>query len=188
MWRFQWNIVTSVYCSMNGLLRLWPICEIILLPWFFSSLCFFFLVEGVFMDPRTRLDHALFQLTPTRTRLIFLGFLRFFSCFCIWVLFWFWCCLFVSWRCELVISANGGATEKLASGLLQPFLSHLKCAKDQISKGGYSITLRPVSGSNASWFTKGTLQRSFLSSLQLCFIVSLWIQFRRLLEFEVREF
>ncbi|KAA0064348.1 COP1-interacting protein 7, putative isoform 1 [Cucumis melo var. makuwa] len=81
------------------------------------------------MDPRTRLDHALFQLTPTRT------------------------------RCELVISANGGVKEKLASGLLQPFLSHLKCAKDQISKGGYSITLRPVSGSNASWFTKGTLQR-----------------------------
>lgn len=81
------------------------------------------------MDPRTRLDHALFQLTPTRT------------------------------RCELVISSNGGATEKLASGLLQPFLSHLKCAKDQISKGGYSITLRPVAGSNATWFTKGTLQR-----------------------------
>ncbi|XP_022981312.1 COP1-interacting protein 7-like isoform X1 [Cucurbita maxima] len=81
------------------------------------------------MDPRTRLNHALFQLTPTRT------------------------------RCELVISANGGATEKLASGLLQPFISHLKCARDQISKGGYSITLRPIAGSNASWFTKGTLQR-----------------------------
>ncbi|KAG7024854.1 hypothetical protein SDJN02_13673 [Cucurbita argyrosperma subsp. argyrosperma] len=81
------------------------------------------------MDPRTRLDHALFQLTPTRT------------------------------RCDLVISGIGGATEKLASGLLQPFISHLKCAKDQISKGGYSITLRPVAGSNASWFTKGTLQR-----------------------------
>ncbi|KAI8005548.1 COP1-interacting protein 7 [Camellia lanceoleosa] len=79
------------------------------------------------MDSRTRLDHALFQLTPTRT------------------------------RCDLVIFA-GGANEKLASGLLEPFLLHLKYAKDQILKGGYSITLRPPS-INPSWFTKATLQR-----------------------------
>ncbi|XP_022717047.1 COP1-interacting protein 7-like [Durio zibethinus] len=79
------------------------------------------------MDFRTRLDYALFQLTPTRT------------------------------RCDLVIF-SGKENEKLASGLLQPFISHLKSAKDQISKGGYSITLRPV-GSTPSWFTKGTLQR-----------------------------
>ncbi|KAJ0045679.1 hypothetical protein Pint_04475 [Pistacia integerrima] len=48
---------------------------------------------------------------------------------------------------------------------LEPFLSHLKSAKDQISKGGYSITLRPV-GSDASWFTKATVQRfvRFVSS------------------------
>ncbi|GFZ04822.1 COP1-interacting protein 7 [Actinidia rufa] len=79
------------------------------------------------MDPRTRLDHALFQLTPTRT------------------------------RCDLVVFAGGGS-EKLASGLLEPFLSHLKCAKDQIQKGGYSIILQsPLA--NASWFTKATLQR-----------------------------
>ncbi|KAJ0101774.1 hypothetical protein Patl1_04598 [Pistacia atlantica] len=86
------------------------------------------------MDSRTRLDYALFQLTPTRT------------------------------RCDLVIFA-GGSNEKLASGLLEPFLSHLKSAKDQISKGGYSITLRPV-GSDASWFTKATVQRfvRFVSS------------------------
>ncbi|XVE50336.1 hypothetical protein DITRI_Ditri01bG0154100 [Diplodiscus trichospermus] len=79
------------------------------------------------MDFRTRLDYALFQLTPTRT------------------------------RCDLVIFA-GKESEKLASGLLEPFTSHLKSAKDQISKGGYSITLRPV-GSIPSWFTKGTMQR-----------------------------
>ncbi|KAF3675523.1 hypothetical protein T459_20658 [Capsicum annuum] len=79
------------------------------------------------MDSRTRLDYALFQLTPTRT------------------------------RCDLVIFA-GNHSEKLASGLLEPFLIHLKSAKDQISKGGYSITLRP-SLSNVSWFTKATLQR-----------------------------
>ncbi|PPS18329.1 hypothetical protein GOBAR_AA02249 [Gossypium barbadense] len=46
-------------------------------------------------------------------------------------------------RCELVIFA-GKESEKLEPGLLDPFISHLKTAKDQISKGGYSITLRPV--------------------------------------------
>ncbi|KAK5772571.1 hypothetical protein PVK06_048861 [Gossypium arboreum] len=60
-------------------------------------------------------------------------------------------------RCELVIFA-GKESEKLESGLLDPFISHLKTAKDQISKGGYSITLRPV-GLTPSWFTKATLQR-----------------------------
>ncbi|KAK3199104.1 hypothetical protein Dsin_022519 [Dipteronia sinensis] len=80
------------------------------------------------MDSRTRLDFALFQLTPTRT------------------------------RCDLVIFA-GDSNEKLATGLLEPFVSHLKCAKDQTSKGGYSITLRPVGSAAASWFTKATLQR-----------------------------
>ncbi|KAE8733607.1 COP1-interacting protein 7, putative isoform 1 [Hibiscus syriacus] len=60
-------------------------------------------------------------------------------------------------RCDLVIFA-GKENEKLASGLLDPFISHLKAVKDQLSKGGYSITLRPV-GSTPSWFTKGTLQR-----------------------------
>nr|KYP39216.1 hypothetical protein KK1_039484 [Cajanus cajan] len=79
------------------------------------------------MDPNTCLDHALFQLTPTRT------------------------------RCDLVV-VGGGVSERLASGLLEPFLSHLKSAKDQISKGGYSITLRALGG-HAPWFTKATLQR-----------------------------
>ncbi|KAF5728022.1 hypothetical protein HS088_TW21G00164 [Tripterygium wilfordii] len=89
------------------------------------------------MDSATLLDHALFQLTPTRT------------------------------RCDLVIYA-GNVTEKLASGLLEPFVSHLKCAKDQISKGGYSVTLRPVA-SHAPWFTKATLQRfvRFVSTPEL---------------------
>ncbi|XP_050216298.1 COP1-interacting protein 7 [Mercurialis annua] len=80
------------------------------------------------MDPRTVLDHALFQLTPTRT------------------------------RCDLVIYDGGGANEKLASGLLQPFVLHLKTAKDQISRGGYSILLRPLPP-HVYWFTKATLQR-----------------------------
>lgn len=81
------------------------------------------------MDSRTRLDYALFQLTPTRT------------------------------RCDLVIYAVGGGNEKLGSGLLEPFLAHLKSAKDQISKGGYSITLRASGSDSSHWFTKSTLQR-----------------------------
>ncbi|KAL8510320.1 hypothetical protein ACS0TY_017215 [Phlomoides rotata] len=80
------------------------------------------------MDPRTHLDYALFQLTPTRT------------------------------RCDLVIFA-GKKSEKIASGLLEPFISHLKSAKDQISKGGYSITLKPTSSDASPWFTKATLER-----------------------------
>ncbi|GMH05657.1 hypothetical protein Nepgr_007497 [Nepenthes gracilis] len=81
------------------------------------------------MESSARLDYVLFQLTPTRT------------------------------RCDLVIFA-GKWNEKLAHGLLEPFLSHLRSAKDQIAKGGYSITLKPPpTTSNATWFTKATLQR-----------------------------
>ncbi|KAH7691537.1 beta-sandwich domain of Sec23/24 domain-containing protein [Dioscorea alata] len=80
------------------------------------------------MRAGVRLDSAVFQLTPTRT------------------------------RCDLVIIANG-KTEKLVSGLLDPFLAHLKVAQDQIAKGGYSITLEPASNKDAEWFTKGTIER-----------------------------
>lgn len=80
------------------------------------------------MDSRgAQLDHASFQLTPTRT------------------------------RCDLVIF-YGGKSEKLASGLFQPFVSHLESLKDEISRGGYSITLRPPT-KDAHWFTKPTFQR-----------------------------
>ncbi|KAH6764301.1 hypothetical protein C2S51_015550 [Perilla frutescens var. frutescens] len=61
-------------------------------------------------------------------------------------------------RCDLVIFA-GKKSEKIASGLLEPFLAHLKSAKDQISKGGYSITLKPTSSDASSWFTKAILER-----------------------------
>ncbi|CAI9262996.1 unnamed protein product [Lactuca saligna] len=60
-------------------------------------------------------------------------------------------------RCDLLIF-SGHNKEKLASGLVEPFVSHLKFFKDQISKGGYSITLRPPTTSSF-WFTKFTLQR-----------------------------
>lgn len=72
-----------------------------------------------------------------------------------------------------MIKANG-KTEKIASGLLNPFLGHLKTAKDQIAKGGYSITLEPDLGADTPWFTKGTVERSkttYHSSL-LCVLAS----------------
>ncbi|QCE07603.1 hypothetical protein DEO72_LG9g2623 [Vigna unguiculata] len=81
------------------------------------------------MNASTRLDSAVFQLTPTRTRF------------------------------DLVIIVNG-KKEKIASGLLNPFLSHLKAAQNQMDKGGYSIVLEPPdSNSDTSWFTKGTVER-----------------------------
>ncbi|KAL3851297.1 hypothetical protein ACJIZ3_013179 [Penstemon smallii] len=62
-------------------------------------------------------------------------------------------------RCDLVVFC-GKKSEKLASGLMEPFKSHLKYAQDQIPKGGYSITLRPpATVDDASWFTKATFQR-----------------------------
>ncbi|KAK8956356.1 hypothetical protein KSP40_PGU008633 [Platanthera guangdongensis] len=80
------------------------------------------------MKSATRLDSAVFQLTPTRT------------------------------RCDLVIIGKG-KTEKIASGLVNPFVSHLKTAQDQIAIGGYSIKLEPDPGAEAAWFTKGTVER-----------------------------
>ncbi|KAK4341678.1 hypothetical protein RND71_040179 [Anisodus tanguticus] len=61
-------------------------------------------------------------------------------------------------RCDLFIIAND-KKEKIASGLLTPFLAHLRTAQDQIAKGGYSILLEPDAHVDASWFTKGTVER-----------------------------
>ncbi|TKY51912.1 hypothetical protein E2542_SST23432 [Spatholobus suberectus] len=80
------------------------------------------------MNASTRLDSAVFQLTPTRTRF------------------------------DLIITVNG-KKEKIASGLLNSFLSHLKAAQDQMDKGGYSIVLEPEGNSDTTWFTKGTVER-----------------------------
>ncbi|KAJ4887347.1 hypothetical protein Rs2_27095 [Raphanus sativus] len=60
-------------------------------------------------------------------------------------------------RFDLVLFC-GGKKEKLASGIFEPFISHLKFARDQISKGGYSISLHPPT-SHSSWFTKSTFDR-----------------------------
>ncbi|GKD51912.1 ALP1-like protein, partial [Tanacetum coccineum] len=58
--------------------------------------------------------------------------------------------------CDLYIIANDKKKEKIASGLLSPFIAHLKAAQDQIAQGGYSVFLTPPPAS--PWFTKSTLQ------------------------------
>ncbi|TKY71663.1 dentin sialophosphoprotein [Spatholobus suberectus] len=60
-------------------------------------------------------------------------------------------------RCELLVFC-GGVHQKIASGLFEPFVSHLKFVQDEISKGGYSIKLLPPSNA-AFWFTKATFER-----------------------------
>ncbi|KAK8984142.1 hypothetical protein V6N11_029466 [Hibiscus sabdariffa] len=76
-------------------------------------------------------------------------------------------------RFDLVISANG-KTEKMASGLLNPFLAHLKTAQVQMSQGGYSIILKPEPAIDASWFTKGTVGSVMVeSSMSNCLSILL---------------
>ncbi|KAK4349818.1 hypothetical protein RND71_029131 [Anisodus tanguticus] len=62
-------------------------------------------------------------------------------------------------RCELFVS-RGGNMEKLASGLLKPFVTHLKIAEEQVALAVQSIKLEVERrGKAESWFTKGTLER-----------------------------
>ncbi|GAB4841948.1 hypothetical protein Ancab_011905 [Ancistrocladus abbreviatus] len=61
--------------------------------------------------------------------------------------------------CELFVSYDG-TMERLASGLVKPFVTHLKVAEDQVALAVKSIRLEVERHKNAeSWFTKGTLER-----------------------------
>ncbi|XP_016688400.2 uncharacterized protein [Gossypium hirsutum] len=62
-------------------------------------------------------------------------------------------------RCELFVSSDGNL-EKLASGLVKPFVTHLKVAEEQVALSLQSIKLEVEKCKNAeTWFTKGTLER-----------------------------
>lgn len=62
-------------------------------------------------------------------------------------------------RCELFVSSEGH-TEKLASGLVKPFVTHLKVAEEQVARAVQSIKLEVGKRDNAeTWFTKGTIER-----------------------------
>ncbi|KAL6956170.1 hypothetical protein U1Q18_042657 [Sarracenia purpurea var. burkii] len=77
-------------------------------------------------------------------------------------------------RCELFVSSAGN-TEKLASGLVKPFVSHLKVAEQQLALAVQSIKLEVERRKNAeSWFTKGTLERfvRFVSTPEILELVN----------------
>uniref|UniRef100_A0A5B6ZPY0 COP1-interacting protein 7 n=1 Tax=Davidia involucrata TaxID=16924 RepID=A0A5B6ZPY0_DAVIN len=62
-------------------------------------------------------------------------------------------------RCELFVSSAGN-TEKLASGLVKPFVTHLKVAEEQVALAVQSVKLEVERCKNSeTWFTKGTLER-----------------------------
>lgn len=62
-------------------------------------------------------------------------------------------------RCELFVSSDGNA-EKLASGLVKPFVTHLKVAEEQVALAVRTIKLEVENRkSSETWFTKGTLER-----------------------------
>ncbi|XP_043706843.1 uncharacterized protein LOC122656410 isoform X2 [Telopea speciosissima] len=77
-------------------------------------------------------------------------------------------------RCELFISGDG-ATEKLTSGLLKPFVAHLAVAEEQVARAVQSIKLEVEKHKNVgTWFTKGTLERfvRFVSTPEVLELVS----------------
>lgn len=62
-------------------------------------------------------------------------------------------------RCELFVSRDGNI-EKLASGLLKPFVAQLKIAEEQVALAATSIKLETQKYRDGErWFTKGTLER-----------------------------
>ncbi|XP_010487205.1 PREDICTED: uncharacterized protein LOC104765225 isoform X1 [Camelina sativa] len=78
-------------------------------------------------------------------------------------------------RCELFVSTSGN-TEKLASGLVKPFVAHLKVAEEQVARDVQSIRLEVESSNKnaGTWFTKGTLERfvRFVSTPEVLELVS----------------
>lgn len=68
---------------------------------------------------------------------------------------------FFSGRCELFAYGEGN-TEKLASGSVKPFVTHLKVAEEQVALAVQTIKLEIERYKNdETWFTKGTLERLY---------------------------
>lgn len=77
-------------------------------------------------------------------------------------------------RCELYVS-SGGNTEKLASGLVKPFLTHLNIAEEQTASMVPTIKLEVGKYKKAeTWFTRGTLERfvRFVSTPEILELVN----------------
>ncbi|CAH1422883.1 unnamed protein product [Lactuca virosa] len=77
-------------------------------------------------------------------------------------------------KCELYVS-SGGKTERIASGLVKPFVTHLKVAEEQVALSFQSIKLEVDNQKKfETWFTKGTLERfvRFVSTPEVFELVS----------------
>ncbi|GJW81898.1 hypothetical protein Tco_0145873 [Tanacetum coccineum] len=78
-------------------------------------------------------------------------------------------------RCELFVS-SGGNTERIASGLVKPFVTHLKVAEEQVVSSALRSIRLQVEGREyvETWFTKGTLERfvRFVSTPEVLELVS----------------
>uniref|UniRef100_A0A453B3C4 Uncharacterized protein n=1 Tax=Aegilops tauschii subsp. strangulata TaxID=200361 RepID=A0A453B3C4_AEGTS len=61
-------------------------------------------------------------------------------------------------RCELVVSCSG-RTEKIASGSVKPFVTHLRAAEEQAAAQPPQPAIRLQLDRRAAWFSKGTLER-----------------------------
>lgn len=71
--------------------------------------------------------------------------------------------------------SSGGNTERIASGLVKPFVSHLKVAEEQVALSFQSIKLEVDNQKKfETWFTKGTLERfvRFVSTPEVLELVS----------------
>lgn len=80
-------------------------------------------------------------------------------------------------RCELYVSSNGN-TEKLASGSIKPFVTHLKVAEEQVALAVQSIKLEVEKRKHAEkWFTKGTLERLFELPMQIKLVILILLSF-----------
>ncbi|CAM0906752.1 unnamed protein product [Alopecurus aequalis] len=61
-------------------------------------------------------------------------------------------------RCELVVSGSG-RMEKIASGKVKPFVTHLRAAEEQAAAQPPQPAIRLQLDRRAAWFSKGTLER-----------------------------
>ncbi|KAM1219192.1 hypothetical protein ACFX2G_047292 [Malus domestica] len=79
-------------------------------------------------------------------------------------------------RCELFVYSDGN-TEKLASGSVKPFVTHLKVVEEQVALAIQSIKLEVDKRKyTETWFTKGTLERfvRFVSTPEVLELVNIF--------------
>lgn len=73
----------------------------------------------------------------------------------------------------MFVSGNG-KTEKIASGFLKPFITHLKIAAEQAARAASSVKLEVERRKNdGTWFKKGTVERLDIENM-----IKFWFSWR----------